>query len=211
MIVFKYTKTDGAEFLAHLDMLRHLNKILRRANVPTEYSKGFNPRMSIYMSAPIGVGITSHAEFCLVETSMQANEFLTEFNKYTIKGVKCSFAIATTKKVSVAGLINRATYRVQGLEKFDEKEILKSSEFYFTNKKGERKEIRQKIYNLCWEENDLIATLAFGNDGLRPDFFAKELVALYGGEVLSVTKISAHVDEKTFENYLSEKVQEGQL
>ena len=211
MIVFKYTKTDGAEYLAHLDMLRHLNKILRRASVKTEYSKGFNPRMSIYMSAPIGVGITSLAEFCLVETDMLPNDFLTEFNKYTIKGVKCSFAISTTKKVSVAGLINRATYRIEGLNKFNEKEVLKASEFYFTNKKGERKEVRQKIFALSWEGNDLIATLAFGNDGLRPDFFAKELIALHGGELRSVTKLNAHVDEKTFENYLCDKFQEGQL
>ena len=211
MIVFKYTKTDGAEYLAHLDMLRHLNKILRRASVKTEYSKGFNPRMSIYMSAPIGVGITSLAEFCLVETNMQADEFLTEFNNYTIKGVKCSFAIATTKKVSVAGVINRATYKIEGLNKFDENELLNSNEFYFTNKKGERKEVRQKIFSLSWEGNDLIATLAFGNDGLRPDFFAKELIALHGGELTAVTKLNAHVDEKTFEDYLTSKVQEGLL
>ena len=211
MIVFKYTKVDGAEYLAHLDMLRHLNKILRRANVPTSYSKGFNPRMSIYMSAPIGVGITSLAEFCLVETEMNANDFLTEFNKYTINGVKCNFAINTTKKVSVAGLINRATYRIEGVNKFNEEELLKSTEFYFTNKKGERKEVRQKIFDLSWDNNNLIATLAFGNDGLRPDFFAKELIAMHGGELRAVTKLNAHVDEKTFEKYLCDKVQEGQL
>lgn len=211
MIVFKYTKTDGAEYLAHLDMLRHLNKILRRANVPTGFSKGFNPRMSIFMSAPIGVGITSHAEFCLVESDMPANEFLTEFNKYTINGVKCTFAINTTKKVNVAGVINRATYRIEGVNKFDEKEFLKLKEFYFTNKKGERKEVRNKIFDLVWLGNDLIATLGFGNEGLRPDFFAKELISIYGGELLAVAKINAHVDEKTFERYLDDKVKEGQL
>ena len=64
MIVFKYTKKDGAEYLSHLDMLRHLNKILKRAGVPINYSKGFNPHMSIYMSSPIAVGLCSNAEYC---------------------------------------------------------------------------------------------------------------------------------------------------
>ncbi len=77
MIVFQYTKIDGAEYVSHLDTLRHINKIMRRADIKTGYSKGFNPHMHIFMSAPIAVGIKSLAEYCyvcLLYTSDAADE-----------------------------------------------------------------------------------------------------------------------------------------
>ena len=55
MIVFRYTKKEGAEYIPHLDMLKHLQKILRRGKIPMGYSKGFNPHMHIFMSSPIAV------------------------------------------------------------------------------------------------------------------------------------------------------------
>ena len=205
MIVFKYTKKDGAEYLSHLDMLRHLNKILKRASIPTGFSKGFNPHMNIYMSAPIAVGVCSDAEFCLVETEMGAQEFKSAFNDFSFKGVECTFAISVNKKISVAGVINRAVYKIKGINKFDEKEILSQETFEFTNKKGERKEVRSKIFDLEWDKEDLIATLGFGNDGLRPDLFAKELISVYGGgEFIEVLKLQANVNERSFEEYLND-------
>ena len=204
MIVFKYTKKDGAEYLSHLDMLRHLNRILRRASVPVSFSQGFNPHMNIYMSAPIAVGVCSNAEFCLVETDMDSQEFISAFNAHSFKGVECSFAISVNKKVSVAGVINRAIYKIKGVSHFDLDLVLNSEEFEFTNKKGERKQVRDKIFDLKWDGDYLIATLGFGNEGLRPDLFAKELVDKFGGEeLIEVEKCEALVNGELFEDYLT--------
>lgn len=203
MIVFKYTKINGAEYVSHLDMLRHLSKIMRRAGLPMGYSKGFNPHMSIFMSAPIAVGVSSKAEFCFVETTATAEEFLKAFNQSSFKGVECTFAISVNKKVSVAGVINRALYRIKGVNKFDLNEVLNATEFEFTNKKGERKEVRNKIFSLSWDEDVLVAQLGFGNEGLRPDLFAQELVRLYGGNsFIEVSKEETFVNEEKFEDYL---------
>ena len=205
MIVFKYTKNDGAEYLSHLDMLRHLNKILKRANVPMGYSKGFNPHMSIFMSAPIAVGVCSEAEFCLVACDMDAEQFKKAFNEYSFNGVKCSFAISVNKKINVAGIIDRASYYIDGVNRFDEKLILNSETFEFTNKKGVRKEVRNKIFNLSWEGDRLCAVLGFGNEGLRPDLFGEELVRLYGGsQRIEVVKRDVYVGDTLFEDYLQE-------
>ena len=205
MIVFRYTKNEGAEYLSHLDMLRHLNKILRRASVPIGFSKGFNPHMSIYMSAPIAVGVCSQAEYCLVESDMDADKFLKDFNQFTFKGLKCDFAISVNKKINVAGVINRAKYAIKGVNKFDLNEVLNATEFEFNNKKGQRKEVRSKIFNLEWDGDLLIATVGFGNEGLRPDLFGAELVRRYGGsEFIEVNKLAVYVDEQAFEDYLSQ-------
>ena len=42
MIAFRYTKTDGAEYISHLDLLRHIDRILRRAGIEVGYSQGFH-------------------------------------------------------------------------------------------------------------------------------------------------------------------------
>ena len=43
MIAFKYTKTDGAEYLSHLDLLRHITRTLRRSGIQVNASEGFHP------------------------------------------------------------------------------------------------------------------------------------------------------------------------
>lgn len=203
MIVFRYTKNEGAEYLSHLDMLRHLNRILKRASVPIGFSKGFNPHMCIFMSAPIAVGVRSQAEYCLVESNMDADKFLKDFNDYTFKGLNCTFALSVNKKINVAGVINRAKYAIKGVNKFNLEEILNATEFEFTNKKGQRKEVRSKIFNLEWDGDLLIATVGFGNEGLRPDLFGAELARRYGGdEFIEVNKLAVFVNEEPFEDYL---------
>ena len=41
MIAFRYTKTDGAEYLSHLDLLRHIERTLRARE-----SRSTSPRAS---------------------------------------------------------------------------------------------------------------------------------------------------------------------
>ena len=89
MLVIRYSKRDGAEFISHLDTLRHLQKIFIRAKIPVKYSQGYNPHMLLYMSAPLGVGITSEAEYLVAETDYPAEEFIKAFNATAPSGIKC--------------------------------------------------------------------------------------------------------------------------
>ena len=64
MIAFRYTKTDGAEYLSHLDLMRHIDRTMRRAGIKTAFTEGFSPHPKIYMNNPLGLGIRSVAEYC---------------------------------------------------------------------------------------------------------------------------------------------------
>ena len=202
MIVFQYTKIDGAEYVSHLDTLRHINKIMRRADIKTGYSKGFNPHMHIFMSAPIAVGIKSLAEYCYVECDETAESFKQKFNDFSFRGLKCVFAKEVERKVNVAGLIDRAGYEISGIAAFDVNDVLAANEFYVTDKKGNPKEVRKKIFDLKYENGVLHAVLGFGNDTLRPDLFGEKLKELYGGEALTITKTNAYHGETLFSDYL---------
>ena len=87
MICFKYTKTDGAEYLSHLDLLRHIDRTLKRACIDVKKSEGFHPHPRIFMNNPLGLGIKSVAEYCAVETDFDG-DFKEAFNANSPKGVK---------------------------------------------------------------------------------------------------------------------------
>lgn len=194
MLVFRYSKLDGAEFISHLDTLRHLQKILIRAKIPVEYSKGFNPHMLVYLSAPLGVGIKSQAEYCAVETDFPAEEFVTLFNENAPSGFRCLGAINSSKKVNLQAQMNSAEYLIEGVNDFDIQSVLSEKEFYCIDKRGEEKEVRDRILDLKKADNGLIAILSFGNSTLRPDVFGEKLISLFGGDDLEVKKLNAFVD-----------------
>lgn len=193
MLVFRYSKLDGAEFISHLDTLRHLQKILIRAKIPVEYSKGYNPHMLIYLSAPLGVGVKSRAEYCAVETDFNAEEFIDLFNKNAPAGFRCISAINSTKKVNLQAQMDSAEYLIQGVNDFDLEKVLGEKEFFVTDKRGENKEVRDRILNLKKTDNGLIALLSFGNSTLRPDVLGERLIELFGGENLEVEKLNAFI------------------
>lgn len=194
MLVIRYSKTDGAEFISHLDTLRHLQKILIRAKVRVEYSKGYNPHMLIYMSAPLGVGIASKAEYCAIETDCNAEDFTEAFNKCAPSGFKCIGAVNTNKKVNLQADMDSAEYLIEGVNDFDISKIFEMKEFIVLDKKGEPKDVRDRILDLKKCDNGLIATLSFGNNTLRPDVFGNKLIELFGGSDLTVTKLNAFIN-----------------
>lgn len=204
MVIFRYAKTDGAEYISHLDMLRHLNKILRRGKISVGYSNGFNHHMNVYMSSPIAVGIKSDAEYCLIESDEKAEDFIDKFNAVSFCGVKCLSAYNVDKKINVAGVIDRACYEISGINNFDVKEISDLKTFEITDKRGNVKDVRQKIFDMKFAGDKLIAVIGFGNEALRPDLLAVKLIELYGGKTGDIIKKEVFVGEKTFENYIEE-------
>ena len=145
MILIRYSKLKGAEFIPHLDMLKHLTKILRRAGIKVNYSKGFNPHTLIFMSSPIALGLKSESEYCLIDTEESADGFKERFNAYSPKGIKCEEAYNAEGKVNVASDIISAVYEIEGFDYFNVNEILNLTEIYITDKNGNEKEVRNKI------------------------------------------------------------------
>ena len=197
MLIFKYAKTDGYQFVSHLDTLKHIQKSITRGEIPIEYSKGFNPHMLVFMSSPLGVGIKSIAEYCFIETPMDAAEFFEKYNSSCPGGLRAIFAKNVDKKPNLAACINGAEYVFKGVpDSLDVQKILSSDCFTVIDKKGEEKNIRDRIQNLRKENGDLVATLSFGAKTLRPDSFIKTLEKEYNFEVEDYFKVNSFCDGK---------------
>ncbi len=203
MIVFRYSKLNGAEFFSHLDTLRHIQKTMIRAGIEVNRSLGFAKRMNIFMSSPIGVGQRSQAEYCLVDTeAVSAEEFMQKFNLYAPKYIRCLKAFTVSKKCNLAAIIDGATYHITGVNKFDVKTVMEAQTFFITAKDGKEKDVKEKIFNLKFEGDVLVATLASGNETLRADLFTEKLLSIYGGENADVLKVCSYIKGQPVDDVL---------
>jgi len=62
-----YEKRGRVSFLGHLEILQLIFRALRRAEVPTNFSKGFNPSPKISFGPALPVGTESEAEFFMMD------------------------------------------------------------------------------------------------------------------------------------------------
>lgn len=59
----RFKKYGAMKFIGHLDVMRYFQKAFRRAGFDNEYTKGFSPHQIMSFAAPLGVGLTSDAEY----------------------------------------------------------------------------------------------------------------------------------------------------
>ncbi|MDP4119112.1 MAG: TIGR03936 family radical SAM-associated protein [Bacillota bacterium] len=86
--ILKFHKGEGVKYVSHLDIIRVFDRAVRRANLPMEYSGGFNPHPMMTFANSLGVGVASIGE--LVEITMQSHiteeEFKTRLNEKLPEG-----------------------------------------------------------------------------------------------------------------------------
>jgi len=63
----RFTKTDDMRFLSHHDLMRLLERLLRRAELPFRSTEGFNPKAKITFASALGLGIIGHEEVVEIE------------------------------------------------------------------------------------------------------------------------------------------------
>jgi len=59
---FRYTKTDKARYISHLDLMATMQRAFLRAAVELNYSQGFNPHPYMSVALPLPVGCESVCE-----------------------------------------------------------------------------------------------------------------------------------------------------
>ena len=59
----KFSKQGSLRFIGHLDVMRYFQKLNRRAGLDLTYTKGFSPHQEMSFATPLGLGLTSDAEY----------------------------------------------------------------------------------------------------------------------------------------------------
>ncbi|MBM4319524.1 MAG: TIGR03960 family B12-binding radical SAM protein, partial [Deltaproteobacteria bacterium] len=85
-----YAKLDRATFLGHLDVVRDLPRILRRAGLTAHYTEGYHPKPAMTFGPALRLGIPSLGEWVdvLVEGETTAEQLLERLNEVTTAGIR---------------------------------------------------------------------------------------------------------------------------
>ena len=193
MIAFKYTKTDGAEYISHLDLLRHIDRTLRRAGIKVEYSQGFHKHPRIFMRNPLALGVRSVSEYCAAVTDFEG-DFLSAFTACSPAGIKCLAARNCKNNPNYAENIYACRYEAEGIAPFDTEGLLSKESIVITDLRGRTVDIRPRICSVERREGKVIFTLRCGENNLRPDLFCSVICGIYGGEIKDIIKTDSFGD-----------------
>ena len=113
----KFTKTGPVKWIGHLDVMRYFQKALRRAEIPAAFSGGFSPHMLMSFAAPLGVGITSDAEYFDIDLAQEISsaEMVSRLNAQMTEGVRVLSAVRIGEDKNAKGmsLVAAAAYEVR--------------------------------------------------------------------------------------------------
>lgn len=212
MLTIKYSKLFPSSMVSHIDMLRVMNRIIRRSGLDTEYSKGFNPHMLLFFSPPLSLGAESECEY--VTVAAEKGDLTPEaLNAFCPQGIVCGEFFVTEKSPNLAARIEWAEYSIKadGIGKTDLSGIIDAEGYEITYlEKGEpvTKNVRPLIRSLERVNDDEIqAVIACGNKNLKADRLANGILRNGGIEPhgLSILKTQAFTADMPVDEYLRQE------
>lgn len=214
----KFTKEENIKFISHLDVLKTIQKNIRRAGLPVEFSQGFNPHMNTSIAQPLSVGVYSSGEYMdmVLTTEMNEQEIIDRLNKTAPSGIKYLSALAIPytpgeKKVPQAmALIDAARYtikvRYSDVSKLEEEmsNLLENNQWNTIkkSKKGEREvNLRTLIKEFSfWIKDEFLILNVLISTGSR-EHLSADLLVKYIQENTSNAVLNAFVNIKREEMY----------
>lgn len=89
LVVFE--KGERLRHIGHLDLMRTMQRALRRSDLPLQFSQGFNPHILLTFAAPLSVGMPGKREVMEIPLSTQtsAAEFIEKLNQSLPPDIVC--------------------------------------------------------------------------------------------------------------------------
>jgi radical SAM-linked protein len=176
-----YSIDKSLRHVGHLDIMRTMQRALRRSELPVRFSEGFNPRILIFIAAPLSANMAGEREVMDVPLAKDVSKenFLNSLNNTLPNGIRALEAHPKDDKAK-SGMSQLFACLVR-YEFFENTDALSKALPSFLEKKSipavkktKRGEIeydlRPLIYNLRLNGNSLRALLALSEAGTaRPD------------------------------------------
>lgn len=134
-----FNKYGKMIYISHLDLLRFLDRMLRKSGVPVKYSQGFHPRPKISLGNPISLGTAAYNEPVDIDLSedMSNEELFDKLSENTVEGFEFTKVMDITDKISITEKYKNMKFEIQGhvssIEKI--KNILEQDEIILTKEK----------------------------------------------------------------------------
>lgn len=188
------------KFVGHLDIMRTMQRALRRAEVPLAYSQGFNPHPLMGFASPLALGCTGEQEIMEIklEQDMEDAVLMERLNQQLPQGLR----ILDCRSIEEGGpsamaRVQAALYRIR----FPEGEewvgivddLLRQEQILLTKvgkvrgrKQQVQVDIKPWIYDLQFEDGRTVLLLcACGSEqNLKPELLVHEIYKRIGREDL---------------------------
>ena len=210
-----FTKEQEACYISHLDLQRVIQRALKKAEIPTWYTQGFNPHVYLTFALPLSLGQSSTCETFdyKTEAEFDSETVYYKLNEALPRGIR---VYDVHPSVMDPNVITYARYLVrftgdsaeitQKLEAF---RTLSEAIVYKKTKKGTQKPVDLMEHLVKWsaeptEEGVLLdLTLPAGNQfSLNPDFIIAYLAENYGIDPFEVSICRTAVYNAEFENFV---------
>ncbi len=156
-IISKYSKTGNLKYISHLDVLRFIQRAVKRAGINAKYSEGFNPHMKTSFGFPLSLGTESIGEYFELELNedIKPSQFIERMNKVMPREMQILKADYTDEAQSLMARCAYAEYLI-GIEsealntdKLNSllKEMLETGVVYIRQKKNKKNRIVSKELN----------------------------------------------------------------
>lgn len=183
-----FEKKPRLRHIGHLDLMRAMQRALRKSDLPICFSKGFNPHLQLTFAAPLSVGMYGLREVMEVPLAgdVTAEEVMDKLSRALPPELPCvSVRMVDDKHPAPMALLRAADFDIELLENADAMRaavpgFLAQSEIIALRKtkKGEAPcDIRPMIYNLLvTPEGHLRAVLALCETATcKPDLLLQAL------------------------------------
>ncbi len=153
VIRVEFFKQGNAKYISHLDLIRTIQRAARRADIPVEYSRGFNPHSKISYGPALSVGVSSSREYFDIELDgqMDGHQLVERLNAVLPAGLGVTAARYMPDRFSsLASIINAAYYTINGRVGFHDEHLEQRLICFFsagsiliqkTDKKGRQKQV----------------------------------------------------------------------
>ncbi|MGI6679369.1 MAG: TIGR03936 family radical SAM-associated protein [Dehalobacterium sp.] len=213
----RFAITGKSRFLSHLDLLKVMERTLRRAQLPVTYSQGFNPHPQIGFATAKSVGVASTCEYFDVELdeAVAPQEFQRRIQENCPVGIEILECREIPQNApSLMAVVNGASYQVLvqmkeaiTQEELDQKikELFAQQEIIIERSSPKRRkefDIRPGILSLTYRmetsQRILFETdLRMGNLGnVRPQEVVDAL-GLSDCEILEITRVELFIEKST--------------
>ena len=186
--LISYRRLGAIAFLGHLDFLQIIFRALRRANIATHFSEGFNPSPKVSFAPALPVGAESECEYFLIDSPEKINnpeETLNRLNAALPPGMT---ATALTSHPSRIPQNIACDYEIHGLVLTEDSgenlaKFLASASWPVEREhkgKTRRVDIRPLVAACSLSEKTVFITLNYssGESGVKPLTAAAEIFSL---------------------------------
>jgi radical SAM-linked protein len=190
------------KFIGHLDIMRFLQKAMRRADIPIAFTGGYSPHMIMSFANPLGVGLTSDGEYFDIELTEDIDMKLAveRMNQVVVEGIEIvnMVPISDDKKQTGMSIVAAADY-LSSLKSGIFPEDWKEKAGQFMNqptisilkktKKSEKEvDIKPMIYKFEVRGESVYTQVATGSvENLKPELVMQALSSFLGVDLETVS------------------------